>query len=96
LTSQPFATSPSQSAYPPEHASVQIPSAQVGVACTVLQGRLQPPQLLTSVSVDVSQPLEARASQSPYPVWHDPMPQAPFVHAAVAFSGAQGLLQPPQ
>jgi len=96
LVSQPFDTLASQSANPVEQESVQLPSAQLGVAFTLLQGALHAPQFALSVLVLVSQPFESRPSQLPKPMLHEATPHAPFVQAADALAGAHGFEQPPQ
>ena len=65
--SQPFPAEPSQSSQPASQlATRQVPVAQLGVPCAVVQVWPQTPQF-TSVSSSVSQPLLRLPSQSPQP-----------------------------
>jgi len=69
--SQPFEELPSQLLKPELQAPrPQAPSEHVAAACANEQTWLHVPQLLTSVSVDVSQPFEALLSQLPKPELH--------------------------
>jgi len=69
--SQPFEELPSQLLKPELQAPrPQAPSEHVAAACANEQTWLHVPQLLTSVSVDVSQPFEALVSQLPKPELH--------------------------
>jgi hypothetical protein len=68
LVSQPLAALPSQSPKPGLHrATAQVPTLQLAVALAREHARPQAPQLVTLVSVLVSQPLAALPSQSPKP-----------------------------
>lgn len=59
FVSQPFPAMPSQSAVPPLQARPHVPAMQAGVTPDgAVQAFLQLPQLLTSVLVLVSQPVE--------------------------------------
>src|SRR5262245_880064 len=63
--SQPLLPTPSQSANPGSHGSVQTPAAQSAVLCGPDGQTIpQPPQLPLSAPVCVSQPLAVSPSQS--------------------------------
>jgi len=71
LASQPFMGSSSQSAKPVAHARVHRPAVQVAVALGRAAHSLpHAPQCITTVEVSVSHPLEATASQLPWPTLH--------------------------
>ena len=97
LTSQPFATSMSQSAKPVLHELMaQLELLQTGVALGVVHALPQVPQLLRSLAVWISQPFEATWSQSAKPALHDPMAQLELLQVAVALGSVHTVLQAPQ
>jgi hypothetical protein len=95
--SHPSAVEPSQLAKPAAHAPmphplpVQVALAWGGVVHTVPHA-LQ----FDVVVVSVSHPSATPPLQSPKPVLHDAMAQAPVEHVAVAFAGAHATPHPPQ
>jgi len=97
LTSQPFATSMSQSAKPALHdAMAQLELLQTGVALGVVHALPQVPQLLRSLVVWISQPFDATLSQSAKPALHEPMAHIELLQAAVALGSVHTLLHVPQ
>jgi hypothetical protein len=97
LTSQPSIGLPLQSAYPGlQLPMVQTPALQLETALGREQVALHAPQLCALALRLTSQPFEATPSQSPNPVLHEAMVQAPAAQAAVAFGSAQALAHPPQ
>ena len=95
LTSQPFATFPSQSAKFAAQLIWHAPAVQDAVPLLVLQAAEQAPQLPTLVLVFVSQPFPTLLSQFPYPALHA-TPQCPALQLAVPFVPLQAVLQAPQ
>jgi len=60
------------------------------------QARPQPPQLLGSPAINVSQPLAGLPSQLAKPAWQAAMTQVPFEQALEAFGRLQTCPQAPQ
>src|SRR4051812_3274992 len=81
LVSQPFVTSPSQSANPPLHAMWQAEPTHEGMPLALEHAVVQEPQCAGSTAVWISQPLAALPSQLVYPGSQAEMVQAPCVHA---------------
>jgi hypothetical protein len=96
LVSQPFAAKPSQLPKPAAQAMEHAPSAQPGVPFTVEQARPHPPQCATLVSVLISQPFAAVASQLSRPGSHADTVQAPPAHCSVAKGRLHAAPQAPQ
>ena len=94
LVSQPLPGIPSQSAQPPSQVKSQVPLAHVDVACG-REGQLLPqaPQWLTAMSVWVSQPFDAFASQFPQPALQAARWQVLAMHSAEALAKMQGFPQ---
>jgi hypothetical protein len=94
--SQPFASTPSQSAKPMLQVPMrQVPVEQSAVAFARMHATPQPPQLVT-VRREVSQPFASTPSQFAKPASQLAMPQTPLPHVAVAFERLQPMPQPPQ
>ena len=97
LASQPFEVTPSQFAKPESQVLIaQVPSAQNSVAFGRLQTVRQAPQLFTSDTIRVSQPLVMEVSQFAKPAAqvdeHTPLP-----HTLTVFGNdGQMFPQPPQ
>jgi hypothetical protein len=93
FASQPFAGLRSQSAKPAAHdVMAHAPAAQVDVALGSAHARPQAPQCAAAVSVLVSQPLEATASQSPEPATQRSTVHAPAAHPFDATLGSEHAL----
>jgi hypothetical protein len=96
FTSQPVDASPSQLPNPELQAIEHEPRAQLGVPFVELQAAPHDPQLPALVSVLVSQPFVALASQLPNPVLHVPSVHVPETHDAFAFARLHTAPQAPQ
>jgi hypothetical protein len=95
--SQPFAATPSQSAKPAlQDAIAQLDPLQVAVACGVLHTFPHAPQLLGSLIVLTSHPVDAFWSQSANPVLQAATTQCDALHAAVACVRLHAVPQMPQ
>lgn len=80
LDSQPFASLPSQFAYPASQlARWQSPDVQIGVACANWHAKPHEPQLVGLVFVLVSHPFDVFPSQSPVPGAHVSVTHTPFL-----------------
>jgi len=95
LVSQPFFVFPSQSLKLPLHTGVQTPATQDVVPFAFVQEMPQPPQLLTSPVVAVSQPFFGLLSQSENPAEHDGT-HVPAEQEVVPCGLVQEMPQPPQ
>ena len=96
--SQPLAGAPSQSAKPAAQAAMaQAPAAQLAVALGSAHVRPHAPQLVALVARSVSQPVEARPSQSPKPPTQRTTAHSPPTQpGAATWSSAHARPQPPQ
>jgi hypothetical protein len=95
FVSQPLFLLPSQSAKLPVQTGVQTPATQLVVPFAFVQAMPQPPQLLMSVVVGVSQPFFGLPSQSAKPALQVGT-QTPAVHAVEPCAFEQAMPQPPQ
>src|SRR5579871_1300312 len=97
LTSQPLATTPSQSAKPALQLPIlHTPPTHAGVPLGTTQTVLQPPQWFGSLLVLVSQPSVGLLSQSEKPGLQLPILHTPPAHAGVALGTTHTLPQLPQ
>src|SRR4051812_16828497 len=96
FASQPVAGMPSQSSYGKLQLSTHLPALQLGGAFVLGHTCAQPPQLFTSVSVNVSQPFERRLlSQFAVPGWQVPTHWPPE-QLGVMLNVEHDVPQPPQ
>jgi hypothetical protein len=95
FVSQPLFLMASQSAKLPVQTGVQTPATQLVVPFAFVQAMPQPPQLLMSLVVPVSQPFFGLPSQSANPALQVGT-QAPAVHVVDPCAFEQAMPQPPQ
>jgi hypothetical protein len=96
LTSHPVEARPSQLPKPVLHAMVQAPREHPAEPFVPLQAEPQAPQFDTFVSVLVSHPFPALASQLPNPELHVPSVQLPVTQLALALVLLHTAPQAPQ
>src|SRR5689334_5685167 len=97
LISQPVTGFLSQSEKPCAQLVIwQAPMAHAWTLLAPVHMRPQAPQFFASATVDTSQPLITRLSQSANPMLHEAMPQLPARHAGAALAGLHAFMQLPQ